>query len=527
LVVPAPIGPLKLLPPEDNDEFAPSIREGMARLSRKIERLTRDQFRVIQLLSGLRQVRVSGIAGSGKTLVAAEKAIRLAKAGLKTLFLCHNPLLATHVAGLTEGSGVHVENFCAWIAQVAGEQVPNRVGDWANHEEPSGGTLSRAFDQVIESGCAYDAVVVDEGQDFRDEWWPVVQAALVDQATGILYIFHDDRQALLPYRATYPFSDPVFELSRNCRNAGRVYTLIRCVQPGAPSPEDELSDLGSVHLALYEEGSEQAIIQQTVLPLFEASNGSGLVAILGGGVSFEASPFSGATIAIGNGSSWRNAVRHKFLSAMNKYDRRGVMFPPGGGQAVIDRLSRLSRETVPNEEDRQLVRDVASMFEVHSEIRQKLTKRPAFRTGLSWVTRDGELQLRRSWGEDSPLWSAEVVLHFQREDWDTGMPVPETVGFRPHYASTGQRREIPVYRIDEFKGLESDIVLLFFGCGVPVLNHELYVGASRARLMLSVLLEDRFSHSVPTAVWRFWDEQVNRPTSLSETGLPGRGNPDE
>src|SRR5262249_34988138 len=139
------------------------------------------------------------------TLVAAEKAIRLASAGLTTLFLRHNPLLANHVSGLTQGSGVHVQSFSDWIYRNAGEAGASPNEGWANYEEPSGGALSSAFDAIIDCGPRYDAVIVDEGQDFRDEWWSVVQAALKDGTAGILYIFHDDRQALLPYRATYPF----------------------------------------------------------------------------------------------------------------------------------------------------------------------------------------------------------------------------------------------------------------------------------------------------------------------------------
>src|SRR5690242_19125435 len=60
-----------------SDTFAPSVSDYMAQLNRKVERLTNDQFRVIQMLSGEKRVRISGCAGSGKTLVAAEKAIRL------------------------------------------------------------------------------------------------------------------------------------------------------------------------------------------------------------------------------------------------------------------------------------------------------------------------------------------------------------------------------------------------------------------------------------------------------------------
>lgn len=72
----------------------------------------------------MKRVRISGSAGSGKTLVAAEKAIRLSDAGLLTLFVCHNPLLASHVRMLCTGSGVRVVAFEEWVAELGGASPP-------------------------------------------------------------------------------------------------------------------------------------------------------------------------------------------------------------------------------------------------------------------------------------------------------------------------------------------------------------------------------------------------------------------
>jgi superfamily I DNA and RNA helicase len=131
-----------------------------------VEQLTADQQRVSRLLRGHRHARVSGIAGSGKTLIAAHKAVLLDQADLDVLFLCHNPLLKQFVEHLTEGSGVEVQEFCEWTANAAGEpRVPQSRG-WTNSDEPSGGTLSKAFDRIFEFGPHYDVVIVDEGQDF-------------------------------------------------------------------------------------------------------------------------------------------------------------------------------------------------------------------------------------------------------------------------------------------------------------------------------------------------------------------------
>ena len=53
-------------------------------------RLTQQQIQILDLLSRQRRVAISGGAGTGKTVLATEKARRLASEGFKTLLTCYN-----------------------------------------------------------------------------------------------------------------------------------------------------------------------------------------------------------------------------------------------------------------------------------------------------------------------------------------------------------------------------------------------------------------------------------------------------
>ena len=59
--------------------------------------LTKDQIRVLDFLRSHRRVAVSGGAGTGKTVLALEKARRLAAEGFKTLLTCYNRQLADYL----------------------------------------------------------------------------------------------------------------------------------------------------------------------------------------------------------------------------------------------------------------------------------------------------------------------------------------------------------------------------------------------------------------------------------------------
>lgn len=93
--------------------------------------------------------------------------------------------------------------------------------------------FSRFFDQQLPEALLeatdrlpdlrYDAIVVDEAQDFMDGWWMPLQYLLHDPDGGIFYIFYDDNQRLYDRGSHFPIQQPPYPLSVNCRNTRAIH----------------------------------------------------------------------------------------------------------------------------------------------------------------------------------------------------------------------------------------------------------------------------------------------------------------
>ena len=135
--------PTPLLVSTLKDMLAPSFHlrqplgEVLADEDRELLRLTEDQFDVLDMLSRQRRVAVSGGAGTGKTVLALEKARRLAAEGCRVLFTCFNKPLAEFLrrsAGAVERLEIaNFHEFCWRMARDAGLPLPE-----PNSELPSG-----------------------------------------------------------------------------------------------------------------------------------------------------------------------------------------------------------------------------------------------------------------------------------------------------------------------------------------------------------------------------------------------------
>lgn len=479
----------------ENDYFSQSIRDWMSQLNRQVEKLTQDQLRVILMLRWMRRVRISGCAGSGKTLVAAEKAIRLSCGGLKTLFLCHNPLLADHVRRLTGGSGVFVAAFSEWIAEWADDTGGQARRPWTNFEEPDYQTLGTAFDVITEAHPDYDAIIIDEGQDFRDEWWIVVEAALASAVKGQLYIFHDDNQTLLSHRASYPIQEPVIDLSRNCRNAGRIYELMKFFHPASPNTEVELKDQGKIKVTPFTLGAENQAIIDSIQWAKKMVRPLEIVVLWAGAQPVETSTICGMKIVIPTDYSWQSEVSSKFEFAIARYNPQGITLPPGGVKWIREQLDKLSNESQPTLPDIELVNNLARKFMVDHDTRRRITTSPLFRDGFVWQVINDKLHLLRP--GSARLWPSEVILHFEREDWAKGIPAPQMFELWP-YNVVGQGDYLRLYNVADYKGLEADAIMLIISGHLPMFNHHLYVGISRARFLLSVLVERSLLLALPS-----------------------------
>ncbi len=211
-----------------------------------IIRLTEEQFGLLDLLSEHRRVAISGCAGSGKTTMAVEQARRLGSQGFRVLLTCFNRHLAEFLrSDETLPRSVEVTNFHGVCVRLAGQaglptQAPSDPDArklWYDQTLPN--LLLEAGDRL---GAQYDAIIVDEGQDFLVDWWLPLLCLLPDPDRGIFYIFHDDNQNLYQTDANLPSGMEHYTLRRNLRNTQSIHRAFlpfyrSTITPTAKGPE--------------------------------------------------------------------------------------------------------------------------------------------------------------------------------------------------------------------------------------------------------------------------------------------------
>jgi hypothetical protein len=268
----------------------------------------------------------------------------------------------------------------------------------------------------------YDAIIVDEAQDFRDQWWVVVEAGLRSPSESFFYIFHDNHQSLLPHRGQYPIEAPHVDLSRNCRNAGRIFDLMRCFDNSSPETEIKLSSKGRVSLTFYEPGKECEQVALLLRDFHRRDVICDTVILWAGTEPVSDCPLANLEVDASEVDSWQDEVRRQFQKILSTYDPRGVTFPSGGDVWVSRELACLSQNQFPTSDDIKRVRNVALAFNVHRDTGAKILSTKPYSYGFGWTKDSRRLRLRRK--ASGLIWAAEGILHFSRDDWYVGIPIP-------------------------------------------------------------------------------------------------------
>ena len=194
--------------------------------------LTNRQIQTLALLSKQRRVAISGGAGTGKTVLAVEKAKRLADEGFKTLLTCYNVPLAEHLEEVCRGHGnLEVVGFHRLSKRIVDKAGREHERDFIAEAKASFPNLDlwdhyfpiAAAYALDVGGERYDAIVVDEGQDFGEEYWLPIEQLLRDINSSPLYIFHDENQDVYTRVSSFPADASPITLPFNCRNTKAIH----------------------------------------------------------------------------------------------------------------------------------------------------------------------------------------------------------------------------------------------------------------------------------------------------------------
>lgn len=190
--------------------FVRSVRQTLDEREALFVELTREQSRILDFLDEQAHAAIVGAAGTGKTLLAVEKARRLASPTEPVLFLCFNAALRDHLNTHHSQPNVSYLTFHGLARRLIGQE--------GSLDEAEAGLLEHLSD---DRDLPYDHVVIDEAQDFKPDWLEFLRYRFRERS---FYAFYDRHQVIQRKTHTEWLDDIPCRLvlTRNCRNTDPI-----------------------------------------------------------------------------------------------------------------------------------------------------------------------------------------------------------------------------------------------------------------------------------------------------------------
>lgn len=233
--------------------------------------LTQQQFHILELMEDHNRQAIRGAAGTGKTVLAMESARRRANAGDRVVLLCYNNGLANKLRRELEGSNIQSYSFhqlCRTAIELAGLEIP---------ECDEGSLYYSVLPELLDTALGrlpsfrFEAVIVDEAQDFRPHWWPAIDSLLTDPATGRLQVFYDSNQRVYHDLSAIPVDtqSAPFRLTLNLRNTREIHRLAIRFYDGIDVRANDITGANPEFVEVTNPGSLPMVVERTVRHLVE------------------------------------------------------------------------------------------------------------------------------------------------------------------------------------------------------------------------------------------------------------------
>lgn len=193
-------------------------------ISDRADELSREQAKLISILRHQNRAEISGGAGTGKTYLALLKSQALTREGKRVALMCYSRGLGRFLQLFTaqwpeEDRPAYVGLFHDLpISRGAAPGSDDDSEYWEHH-------LPRQLKDLADERPRknlFDAIVIDEGQDFSLLWWEAVQSCLRNQVDGTLYVFTDERQRIFGREGASPITMNPIQLDENLRNSEQI-----------------------------------------------------------------------------------------------------------------------------------------------------------------------------------------------------------------------------------------------------------------------------------------------------------------
>ncbi len=204
------------------------------------DRLTQEQATLLSVTRLIKRMEIRGGAGSGKTILALTQAKDLTcgqgdRRAQRVALVCYSIGLSQYFRRAL--AGVPRKHRPAFVGSF--EDLANEWGiDTATHDRNDASfwerDLAARMTEIaagLPDGKKFDAVIVDEAQDFADHWWYPLMKALRDEDDGGLYVYSDENQRIFARFGQPPVPLVPLVLDHNLRNTQQI---ARAFGPLAP-----------------------------------------------------------------------------------------------------------------------------------------------------------------------------------------------------------------------------------------------------------------------------------------------------